>query len=194
MKQQRSYLFLAPGFEEIEALATVDVLRRAGMEVCTVAVNNGSISVKGAHGVSVEADILDSDADFSDAEWLICPGGMPGATNLAESPVVTNALKEQFSRGGKIAAICASPAIVLEPLGILAGKSATCYPGMEGYIKSADTVNTPVVAHDCLITGNGPASTIGFALAIVRNSMGEDVAKETGTAMLFYPDTSKFYF
>lgn len=194
MKHQHSYLFLAPGFEEIEALATVDVLRRAGMELSTVAVTDGSLSVTGAHGVSVQADILADDADFADAEWLICPGGMPGATNLAESKTVTTALTAHFNRGGKIAAICASPAIVLEPLGILNGRAATCYPGMEGLIKSTTTQETPVVVHPTLITGNGPASTLRFALAIVRNTLGDAIAQEVGTAMLFYPTTSNFYF
>ncbi len=87
MKQQRSYLFLAPGFEEIEALATVDVLRRAGMEVCTVAVKQRSISVKGAHGVSVEADILTATPISAMPNGSYAPGGMPGATNLAETVV-----------------------------------------------------------------------------------------------------------
>lgn len=190
-----SYLFLAPGFEEIEAIATVDVLRRAGMNVTTVAVCDGSsLSVKGAHGVTVEADILVEDADFSDAEWLICPGGMPGATNLASSPAVSAALTTHFKKGGNIAAICASPAVVLEPLGILAGREATCYPGMEGLIRDAKMHDTPVVALDSLITGNGPASTLRFALAIVRASKGESVAQEVGGGMLFYPRSMNFYF
>lgn len=155
MTQRHSFLFLAPGFEEIEALATVDVLRRAGMAVSTVAVNGGSKFIKGAHGVTVEADLLAEDADFSAAEWLICPGGMPGATNLANSPVVSAALTTHFKRGGKIAAICASPAVVLEPLGILQGREATCYPGMEKMISSAKTKDAPVVISGNVVTGNG---------------------------------------
>lgn len=190
-----SYLFLAPGFEEIEAIATVDVLRRAGMDVTTVAVCDGSyLSIKGSRGVIVEADIHIKNADFSDAEWLICPGGMPGATNLAASPAVSSALTDHFKKGGKIAAICASPAVVLEPLGILAGREATCYPGMEGMITDAKTHDTPVVALDTLITGNGPASTLRFALAIVRASKGESVAQEVGCGLLFYPKSMNFYF
>ena len=129
---KRSYLFLAPGFEETEALATVDVMRRAGMEVLTVAINpENSEKVCGAHGVVVVADLLPEDADFTDVEWLICPGGMPGAQNLADSRIVTEALRAHAAKGGKIAAICASPALVLAPLGILDGREATCYPGMQ---------------------------------------------------------------
>lgn len=194
MTQLHSFLFLAPGFEEIEALATVDVLRRAGMAVSTVAVNGGSKFIKGAKGVTVEADILAEDADFSAAEWLICPGGMPGATNLANSPVVSAALTTHFKRGGKIAAICASPAVVLEPLGILQGREATCYPGMKKMISSAKTKDAPVVISGNVITGNGPASTILFALAIVKSSKGKEVAGEVGSGLLFYPNTPEFYF
>lgn len=191
---KHSYLFLAPGFEEIEALATVDVLRRAEMTVITVAVTDGTKTVTGAHGVKVEADLHIKDADLSNAEWLICPGGMPGAANLAASPEVSAALTAQFKKGGKIAAICASPALVLEPLGILAGREATCYPGMEGYIVTGKPQEAPVVAHANLITGNGPASTLRFALAIVRNSKGEDIAEQVGAAMLYYSKSSDFYF
>ncbi len=183
-----SYIFLAPGFEEIEAIATVDVLRRAGMNVTTVAVNDGSsLSIKGSHGVIVEAEIFVDNADFCDDEWLICPGGMPGATNLAANPSVSSALTAHFKKGGKIAAICASPAVVLEPLGILAGREATCYPGMEGMIVDAKMHDTPVVALDTLITGKGPAFTLHFALAIVRASKGESVAQEVGSGLLVYP-------
>lgn len=191
---KHSYLFLAPGFEEIEALATVDVLRRADMNVITVAVTDKEKTVAGAHGVKVEADVHINDTDLSNAEWLICPGGMPGASNLAANAKVTAALTAQFKKGGKIAAICASPALVLEPLGILAGREATCYPGMEGYIKTGIAQETPVVAHDTLITGNGPATTIRFALAIVRNSKGDKAAEEVGSAMLYYSKSSDFYF
>lgn len=191
---KHSYLFLAPGFEEIEALATVDVLRRADMNVITVAVTDKEKTVAGAHGVKVEADVHINDTDLSNAEWLICPGGMPGASNLAANAKVTAALTSQFKKGGKIAAICASPALVLEPLGILAGREATCYPGMEGYIKTGIAQETPVVAHDNLITGNGPATTIRFALAIVRNSKGDKAAEEVGSAMLYYSKSSDFYF
>ncbi|MDE6459485.1 MAG: DJ-1/PfpI family protein [Paramuribaculum sp.] len=191
---KHSFIFLAPGFEEIEALATVDVLRRAEMTVTTVAVTAGSKTVEGAHGVKVEADIHINDADLANAEWLICPGGMPGAANLAANKKVSAALTDQFKKGGKIAAICASPAIVLEPLGILAGREATCYPGMEGYIKTGIFQESPVVAHPTLITGNGPATTLRFALAIVRNSKGDEKAEEVGSAMLYYSKSSDFYF
>ncbi len=115
---QKSYIFLADGFEEIEALAPLDILRRAGMPVITVSISD-SLTVTGAHGARVEADALFTDNDMSAAEWLILPGGMPGASNLAACKPLTDLLVAQAARGGKIAAICASPALVLAPLGIL---------------------------------------------------------------------------
>ncbi|WP_289748611.1 DJ-1 family glyoxalase III [Paramuribaculum intestinale] len=192
---KRSYLFLAPGFEETEALATVDVMRRAGMEVLTVAINpENSEKVCGAHGVVVVADLLPEYADFTDVEWLICPGGMPGAQNLADSRIVTEALRAHAAKGGKIAAICASPALVLAPLGILDGREATCYPGMQPESDKIVMRDAPVVALDSLITGNGPASTLAFALAIVRRSCGDAVAQQIGSGMLVYPKSMNFYF
>lgn len=192
---KRSYLFLAPGFEETEALATVDVMRRAGMEVLTVAINpENSEKVCGAHGVVVVADLLPEDADFTDVEWLICPGGMPSAQNLADSRIVTEALRVHAAKGGKIAAICASPALVLAPLGILDGREATCYPGMQPESDKIVMRDAPVVALDNLITGNGPASTLAFALVIVRRSCGDAVAQQIGSGMLVYPKSMNFYF
>ncbi len=181
----KSYIFIAPGFEEIEAIATLDVIRRAGMPVATVAITpDGSRSVTGAHGLTIEADLLPGEEDMAQAEWLICPGGMPGASNLAASPEVTALLKAQAARGGKIAAICASPALVLNPLGILDGRDATCYPGMEPAETKARMTGERVVALDNVITGNGPASTFAFAIAIVKNSCGEKVASDVAGGML----------
>lgn len=192
---KRSYLFLAPGFEEAEAIATLDVLRRAGMNVLTVAINpENSEKVCGSHGVVVEADLLPEEARFDEAEWLICPGGMPGAQNLADSRIVTDALRAHAAKGGKIAAICASPAVVLAPLGILDGREATCYPGMQLESDKITMRDAPVVALDNLITANGPASTLLFALAIVRRSCGDAVAQQIGGGMLVYPKSTNFYF
>lgn len=187
-----SYLFLAEGFEEIEALTVVDVMRRAGMDIKTVSISDQS-TVRGAHGIAVEADQLYSDTDFVEPEWLILPGGMPGASNLAAFAPLCELLKVQ-SHAGKIAAICAAPALVLAPLGILDGKEATCYPGFEKMMPKAVRRDVPVMALPRLITGNGPASALRFALAIVANSMGDAIAQQVGSGMLFYPKTMNFYF
>lgn len=181
-----SFVFLADGFEEIEALTTVDVMRRAGMDVKTVSINSDP-HVTGAHGVVVRADMLLSDADVSGSEWLILPGGMPGATNLYECGALTGMLESHYRAGGRIAAICAAPAVVLAPLGILDGREATCYPGFEEQCGEAVMTSAPVVTLDTLITGNGPSAALSFALAIVANSMGADIARNVACGMLFYP-------
>lgn len=188
-----SFLFLAEGFEEVEALTVVDVMRRAGMNVKTVSITDVP-EVAGAHGIKVVADMVIGELDCSEAEWLILPGGMPGSTNLHSSKELTSLLKKQHEIGGKIAAICAAPAVVLAPLGILDDKEATCYPGFEGQCGNAIMRDAPVVALNNLITGNGPASALRFALSIVANSMGDGVAQEIGGGMLFYPKSMNFYF
>ncbi|MCH5318531.1 MAG: DJ-1/PfpI family protein [Paramuribaculum sp.] len=182
-----SYIFLAPGFEEIEALATVDILRRGGMEVRTVAIaTEGGKEVTGAHGVGVMADLLPEEVDLDQTEWLICPGGMPGAQHLADSSFVKEALLSHYGRGGKIAAICASPALVLTPLGLLDGLKATCYPGMEPENAKVEMTGEQVVVLDRIITGNGPATTFHFALAILEKTLGEAISHSVGEGMLFY--------
>lgn len=189
---QRSFIFLAEGFEEIEALTVVDVMRRAGMDIKTVSITSDR-KVRGAHGIEVIADITFKEADFSGSEWLILPGGMPGATNLASDEALCDLLKVHK---GKLAAICAAPGVVLAPLGLLKGREATCYPGFdyacrEGGAKMRDV---PVMATETLITGNGPSAALRFALAIVANSMGDSVAQQIGGGMLFYPKSMNFYF
>ena len=157
---KKSYVFFADGFEEVEALATVDVMRRAGMPVETVSINP-THQVIGAHGVVITADVLIGDCDFNDAEWLVCPGGMPGASNLAACQPLTAALVKHNNKGGKVAAICASPAIVFAPLGIINGRRAVCYPGMavDGF---GVTWCEPsmVVVDDNVVTGRGPAAAM----------------------------------
>lgn len=181
---KKSYLFLAPGFEEIEAVASIDILRRAGLEVVTVAVTaDGSEAVEGAHGVPYVADVHISDLpELPEAEWLILPGGMPGASNLYESEPLRRML---LSGCGKIAAICASPAVVLGQLGLLEGKPATCYPGFENLCAGAQMTGAPVVTAGNLITAKGPAFAMDFAFAIVTATLGEEKTDEVARGMLF---------
>lgn len=187
----RSFIFLADGFEEIEALTVIDVMRRAGMDIKSVSINSDR-HVTGAHGIAVTADLTFKEADFSDSEWLITPGGMPGSTNLAADEALGALLKVHK---GKIAAICAAPGVVLAPLGLLEGNDATCYPGFEEACKEGGAVmrDEPVVATDTLVTGNGPSAALRFALAIVANSLGEAAAQQVGAGMLFYPKTMNIY-
>lgn len=185
MKSQTSYIFLAPGFEEIEALATADAMRRAGMKVVEVAVADTK-TVTGSTGQTVVADSLVTEIDPSDAEWIIIPGGQPGADNLHASPDVNEIIKAQSDRGGKIASICAGPAVVLAPTGILKGKKATCYPGLGNMIESNGGTyeKMPVVIDGNLITSEGPGTTLRFAKAIINASLGRQKADETMASML----------
>ena len=155
---KHSYLFLADGFEEIEALATADILRRAGIKTILVSIKD-TPEVTGANSIKVTADTVIADVELTpDTEWLIMPGGMPGATNLAACAKLTGMIKEQFSRGGRIASICASPGVVLGPLGVLDGRTATCYPGFESYAPKAHFTGNPVEVLDTLVTANGPGA------------------------------------
>lgn len=179
---QKSYLLLADGFEEIEALGTLDILRRAGMDVLTVSINAG-FEVTGAHGVTVKADIMMT-SDMGEPEWVILPGGMPGASNLADDKRVCDMLVKQSDRNGFIAAICASPAVVLAPLGVIDGKKSTCYPGFEQQCPNAIMNGERVVVTDNIITGKGPGCTFEFALAVVEKAVGLDTATRISGEMI----------
>lgn len=183
---KESYLFLARGFEEVEALTAVDVLRRAGMAVKTVSITE-SLQVEGAHGIPVTADCLFADTNFSAAAWLILPGGMPGSVNLHEfAPLQELLLKHAAAKRG-IAAICAAPALVLCPLGLLRGRKATCYPGMENKEGGAIWTGEPVVADKRFVLGNGPANAMLWALNIVEQAESTACAREVAAGLLFFP-------
>lgn len=179
------YLFLADGFEEIEALATVDLLRRADIQVITVSVGD-SLTATGAHGIAVQADIMLCESPLPQADMLICPGGMPGASNLAANTVLASMLKEQYEQGRYVAAICAAPAVTLAPLGILRGRHATCYPGFETRLAEAGAIHTAerVVTDGNIITANGPSSAIPFALAIISALRDPATAKSVAQGIL----------
>ena len=168
--------FLANGFEEIEALTPVDVLRRAGIEVKTVSLNDTDL-VHGAHGIEVHADITASDlGDNIAPDMVILPGGMPGASNLDGSPVVDSYLKKTSSCGGYIAAICAAP-MVLGRRGLLSGRNAVCYPGFEKELRGARISEKKVVVDDKVITAAGMGVALEFALTLVRVLKGEEASE-----------------
>lgn len=181
------YVCFAHGFEEIEAVTPVDVLRRAGEEVKTVGI--GGKTITGSHGITIHCDISHKEMDPEKVKMLVLPGGMPGATNLQKSPEVQQAL-EVLEEGGKwIAAICAAPMILGEK-GMLEGKKATIFPGMEAHLKGAIPLDQPVVVDGKLITANGPGAALPFALQLVEELQGADKAKEIGDAMQWTPTVS----
>lgn len=181
MSAKQSYIFLAPGVEEIEAMATIDALRRAEISVVAVAVDT-TLQIKGATGQTIVADSLISDVNVGDADWLI----VPGAPNLHASAKVSEMLLEHYDKGGRIASICAGPAVVLAPLGILKGKKATCYPGLGDSIDSngGEYVKEKVVVAPGLITSEGPGTTLPFAIEIIRQTKGDKVADDTAASMI----------
>ncbi|MDR0710812.1 MAG: DJ-1/PfpI family protein [Prevotellaceae bacterium] len=176
-----TYIFLTTGFEEVEALAAVDVLRRAGVNVKTVSVENDK-QVTASHRVKVEADLLFDEADFSDAALLVLPGG---TTRLNEFAKLKKLLLTANEAGIKIAAICAAP-MVLGGLGLLKGKRATCYPSFEKYLTGAIlATDHPVVVDGNIITGKGPAQAIAFALTLVELIAGHAKRNEIAAGLLF---------
>ena len=176
------YLFLADGFEEIEALAPADILRRGGEKVLTVGVTGNT--VRGAHGIEVSADILPCDVDLSALEAVILPGGMPGTLNLKADKNVQNILKFAFDNKKLIAAICAAPSILGEG-GYLEGKRATCFPGFEDSLKGAEFVNKKVVCDGNIITGCGAGAAMEFGKEILAYMTDCENAEKILKAMLY---------
>jgi len=176
------YLFLADGFEEIEAIAPIDIFRRAGLEVVTVSVNHQK-EVQGAHGIVVLADTLFSDNDYLGDNLIFLPGGMPGTTNLDNHEGLKKLIAQQASKHGKIAAICAAPSI-LGKMDLLKGKEAICYPGFESLLKDARISDVKVVQDGNIYTAKGPGVAIAFALAIVASISGEEKAGEIAKALM----------
>lgn len=177
------YEFLANGFEEIEALAPVDIFRRGGLEVKTVSVT-GSELVESSHGVTVKADLLFEDGDFTDADLLMLPGGMPGSANLNAHEGVRNALKAQYDAGKRVAAICAAP-MVLGSIGILEGKRATCSPGFQTYLTGATYTGNLFEEDGLVTTGEGPAASLPYAYHILGYFIPKEQVRDLERKMQF---------
>ena len=174
------YLFLAPGFEEIEALAPLDILRRAELEVATVGV--GDRLVVGAHHIAVEADLAPMEVDLPNMDGLILPGGMPGTLHLEKAPIVQAALDTAAADGRMIAAICAAPSI-LGHKGLLRGKRAVCFPGFEEQLDGAQVCEDSVCQDGNVITAKGAGAAIAFGLRIAAYWKGDKAASSLGAAM-----------
>ena len=177
------YVFLATGFEDVEALAPVDIMRRASLEVRTVSIT-GQQTVVSAHGVGIVADMLLGDVDFRQAQMLVLPGGLPGATNLDACRPLTEAIVSHHKAGGAIAAICAAP-LVFGHLGLLQGRRATCYPGVEPELKGAVCTSAIVERDGNIITGKGPAAAFEFGYTIVDYILGEGASQPLRKGMIY---------
>ena len=179
---KKAYVFLADGFEEVEGLTVVDLLRRAEINVSMVSVS-GEKQVKGSHGIVVEADLLYGQANMEEADALILPGGMPGTRNLEAHAPLTRALKIANEQKKLLCAICAAP-LVFGKNGILQGKKACCYPGFEEDLLGADVCYEPVAKDGNVITSRGVGTAIAFAGEIITELVGKDIAEKIKEGIL----------
>lgn len=169
------YLFLANGCEECEALIPVDILRRGGVEVTTVSITDSKL-VTSSHNVTITADKLISEIDKAAADMLILPGGMPGTLNLGDCKELTDYVVSHLNSGKRIAAVCAAPT-VFGKLGLLKGKKAICYPGMEGDLLDAIVTYEPVVTDGLITTSRGLGTSLSFALELLKLLVSEEASK-----------------
>ena len=176
------YVLLAEGFEEVEALTPVDLLRRAGVETRLVGVTGATVC--GARGINVVTDLSMDEVDLARADMLVLPGGMPGTTNLAKSPAVEALVRRTLEHGGRAAAICAAPS-VLAQYGLLAGRRATCYPGFENRCTGAHMVDADVVTDGPITTGRALGAAMAFALELVRLLTDEQTAARTAEEIVW---------
>lgn len=179
------YIFLADGFEEIEGLTVVDLLRRAEIDITMVSIMD-SKRITGAHDITIEADVLYDDVDFGQAEMLVLPGGMPGTKYLGEHEALVTMLKSFNEKNKLIAAICAAPS-VLGVNGILDGKKASCYPGFEDKLVNAIVSTDPVVRDQNVITSRGLGTAIPFALKIIEMLKDKDTSESISNSIVYTP-------
>ncbi len=174
------YVFLADGFEETEAIAPIDIMRRSGVEVKTVGI--GGKTVTSSHGVTVTADLSEDEAVFEGLQGIMLPGGMPGTLNLEGSATVQKFIDHAAENGLYMCAICAAPS-VLGHKGLLKGRKATCFPGFEKDLIGAEVTSLPAVCDGKVITGKGAGAAIEFGLLISEKLCGKDVSKKVRESM-----------
>lgn len=176
------YIFLGSGFEECEALAPLDILRRANIDVRTVSI--GGKTIVGAHNIPIVCDLCENEITFENLEGIILPGGMPGTLNLEKSQTVQNCIDYAISHNLLICAICAAPQI-LGHKGLLNGKKATCFTGFEKELLGADVKNQPVVCDENIITAYGAGAAFEFGFYILSYLKGEKAAEEMKKSMRY---------
>lgn len=179
----KNYIFLANGFEEIEGLMVVDLLRRANIDITMVSISDKK-EVTGGHSIPVIADANFKDIEFDNADMLILPGGMPGTTNLLEHEELIQLLKKHNKENKMIAAICAAPSI-LGVNGILEGKKATCFPGFEEKLNGAIYTNEKVVKDKNIITSKGLGTALEFGAAIIEHYKGKEAAENLKSSVQY---------
>ena len=176
-------VFLADGFEEIEGLTVVDLLRRAGITVTTASIT-GQKMIHGAHGIDVQADTRIEEVDLEGQDMLVLPGGMPGTIHLGEHAGVCDAVRAFDEAGKWIAAICAAPT-VFGNMGFLKGRKATCYPGMQEELVCGEYLTDSVVVSDHIITSRGMGTAIDFALKLIEVLSDAETAAKIGKSIVY---------
>ena len=179
---KKAVMFFAEGLEECEGLIVVDLLRRAGIEVIMASIGSDRM-ITGSHGIVIQTDALADEVDYASADIVILPGGMPGTTYLGESEIVREQCKA-FAAEKEVAAICAAPT-VLGSLGILEGKRATCYPGLEEKLTGATATGESVTEDGNIVTGQGLGAAMPFAFAIIRRLLGAEAADEVRESICY---------
>lgn len=177
------FIFLANGYEEIEGLTVVDLLRRANIEITMVSIT-GDRDITGSHGITSRADMLFEETDYSEADMLVLPGGMPGTINLLNHSGLDQLLKNFAAKGKRLAAICAAPRVLGEK-GLLSGKKATCYPGNENALLGAQVVNAAVITDGNIITSKGMGTAIDFSLSLIKSLKGSEEALRIAQAIQY---------
>lgn len=180
---KKVYEFISNGSEEVEALIPVDVLRRAGVDIQIVS-TTGEEVITTSHGVRIICDALIEDIDTSDADLLMIPGGLPGAENLCNHPLVREAIQRQYEAGKLVSAICAGP-MIFGSLGISKGKRCTCYPGFEDHLDGATYTEELVTVDGNVITGEGPAATFPYAYTLCEILCGKQTAEALKEGMMY---------
>ena len=176
-------IFMADGCEEIEGLTVVDIVRRAKLEMTTISITDEK-EVTSSHNVTFLTDALASEVDFDGFDAIVLPGGMPGTLNLGASDMVNKVIKKFAGEGKIVAAICAAPTIYGE-MGLLEGKNATCYPGMEDKLLGANWQEQPVVVDGNFVTSRGVGTAIAFALTLVTILKDEETAKSLANSIVY---------
>lgn len=179
---KKAVVFLAEGFEDVEALFPIDLMRRAGIEVVTAGI--GGEYITSAHNVTVKTDIVLEDS-LTGFDCYFCPGGMPGAVNLAQSWPVNESLVRGLNDGAIISAICASPAVVLAPLGILAGRNATCYPGCESYAPDIHFSENGVEDSGSVVTAKSAGYAADLAFVLISKLISAEKADEVRKSIYY---------
>lgn len=177
------YIILGKGFEETEAIAPLDILRRGG--VYAVFAGIGGKTVSSAHGIEIGCDILSDDIDLDKADMIVIPGGLEGVKSIKSDKAVMDKIKTAHDRGTALAAICAGPTVLYDA-GVLNGVNITCYPGMESEMPNAEVdISKAVCIGGKIITGRGPGAALEFGFALLRYLKGADIEEKVKEAMIF---------